>query len=83
MVPPARLELTTCGLGIRRSIHLSYGGSIEEMLYPKKITILSIKGKQLLGGCIPHLVFSFLLSDSWFKRTKKRKEISFEKSSEI
>ena len=26
MVPPARLELTTYGLGIRRSILLSYGG---------------------------------------------------------
>ena len=26
MVPPARLEHAACGLGIRRSIHLSYGG---------------------------------------------------------
>ena len=25
MVPPARVELATCGLGNRRSIHLSYG----------------------------------------------------------
>ena len=27
MVPPARLEHAACGLGIRRSIHLSYGGT--------------------------------------------------------
>lgn len=27
MVPPARFELTACGLGNRRSIRLSYGGS--------------------------------------------------------
>ena len=36
MVPPARLELTTYGLGIRRSIHLSYGGIKEEIKYIKK-----------------------------------------------
>ena len=27
MVPPARVELATCGLGNRRSIHLSYGST--------------------------------------------------------
>ena len=26
LAPPARLERATCGLGNRRSIHLSYGG---------------------------------------------------------
>ncbi len=28
LVPPARLEHAACGLGIRRSIHLSYGGKV-------------------------------------------------------
>ncbi len=28
LVPPARLEHAACGLGIRRSIHLSYGGNL-------------------------------------------------------
>ena len=27
MVPPRRFERPTCGLGNRRSIHLSYGGT--------------------------------------------------------
>ena len=27
LVPPARFELTACGLGNRRSILLSYGGT--------------------------------------------------------
>ena len=27
-MPPGRLELPTCGLGNRRSIHLSYGGDL-------------------------------------------------------
>lgn len=27
VVPPARFELTACGLGNRRSIRLSYGGT--------------------------------------------------------
>src|SRR5438067_10229065 len=27
-IPPARLELATCALGKRRSIQLSYGGSV-------------------------------------------------------
>ena len=48
MVPPARLELTTCGLGIRRSIHLSYGGI-------RTLRILKI----ILWGLKVNLIFDF------------------------
>ena len=36
MVPPRRFERPTCGLGNRRSIHLSYGGNPFLILHTHK-----------------------------------------------
>ncbi len=36
LVTPGRFELPTCGLGNRRSIHLSYGAMMLSVTQPKQ-----------------------------------------------
>ena len=55
MVTPGRFELPTCGLGNRRSIHLSYGAT------PSEFTLQSQRdGRQLITN-VRHEPGDFLL----------------------
>jgi hypothetical protein len=52
MVPPRGLEPLAYGLGIRRSIHLSYGGIVRlcnKLLADLKITIIADFCKKIVG----------------------------------
>ena len=55
LVPPARLERAAHGLGIRCSVHLSYGG-IEMCLAVEKYS-LPVQPERSIVQSINHIIF--------------------------
>ena len=72
MVRPARFELTTYGLGIRRSILLSHGRNTY--IYEKTFTFLKFKfskqGKSLLLSCNNDDLYHDILVDVKISSTR-------------
>src|ERR1700761_8854 len=58
MVTPGRFELPTCGLGNRRSIHLSYGATLKAALPTP--AYLQMRGVCNAAACSAFLAFAII-----------------------